>query len=339
MQIKPFVEMLVKGGWDKKDAEAKVKQLQTAVVEQNPKETDAFIEKALRHAIGTILRSKIEKITGICVGFGPKQDSNSFAKRKAWEVYKQNPQEAISGKYVALDAEGKVMFDSTLKYEDGSAKPIAADNREFLDPDTKRMKNRAYGKPLGENIQREALFIVNKKFTRVFGSFDCKLGYEYTIFGVPSDKGYVTVPKNGPGLKIIRMLDDLDYWKIAYDVAQKDDMAVDLASVNDLPKNKHVVTMGTIVSVRESGKGMMVVLNSDTFQEGLVCFTADGELNDEINTLSPGNEIVAIGRTMETTDRQTGDKRRSMSFNGFASNPESAKVANAIKGLDSVMYD
>jgi len=331
MQTKPFVEMLVKGGWDKKEAEQKVKSLQNALVQQNPNEDEAFVEKTIRLAIGKILRSKIERLTGVCIGFGPKQDSNNFAKRKAMEIYEQNPTEAISGKYVAVNADGTLMMKDN--------KPVPADNREFLDPDTKKMKNRNWGKPLGDNIQREAMFIIGKKFTRVFGTFDCKLGYEYTIFGVPSEKGYVTVPKDGPGLKIVKMLEDAEFWKLANDVAEKDDMAVDLASVNDIPKNKHVVTAGTVVSVRESGKGMMIVLNSDTFQEGLVCFTADGELNDEINSLSPGNEIIAVGRTMETTDKVAGGTRRSMSFAGFAANPESAKTANAIKGLDSIMYD
>lgn len=331
MQIKTFVDQLVKGGWDKKEAEAKVKAIHAAVIAQNPKETEAFQEKALKIAIGKMLRSKIERLTGICIGFGPKQDSNAFAKRKALEVYEQNPKEAIEGKFVAVNADGTLMMEN--------GKPVPADNREFLDPDTKKMKNRNWGKKLEENIQREALFIIDKHFIRVFGTFDCKIGYEYSIFGVPSDKGYVTVPKNGPGIKIIRMLEDLDYWKIASDVAQKDEMAIDLASVNDIPKNKHVVTEGTVDSVRESGKGMMIVLNSDAFQEGLVCFTADGELNTDVGQLGPGNEVIAVGRTMETQDKVNGGTRRSMSFMGFAMNPESAKVANAIKGLDSVMYE
>lgn len=331
MQTKQFVEQLVKGGWDKKEAEAKVKALQAAVVAQNPKETDAFHEKVMKTSIGKILSSKIERLTGVCMGFGPKQDSNSFAKRKAMEIYEQNPAEAIAGKYLAVDAEGKLLM------KDG--KPVPADSREFLDPDTKKMPNRAWGKPLGENIQREALFIIDKKFTRVFGTFDCKLGYEYSIFGVPSEKGYVTVPKTGPGLKVIRMLDDVDFWKLASDVAAKDDLAIDLASVNELPKNKPVVTSGTVSSVRESGRGMMIVLNSDTFQEGLVCFTADGELNDEVGALAPGNEVIVSGRTMETIDKINGGTRRSLSFTGFAANPESAKIATASKGLDSVMYE
>jgi hypothetical protein len=331
MQIKTYVDQLIKGGWDKKEAEAKVKALQAAVIAQNPKENEAFQEKALKHAIGTILRSKIERLTGVCIGFGPKQDSNAFAKRKALEVYEQNPKEAIDGKFVAVNADGTLMMENN--------KPVPADNREFLDPDTKKMKNRNWGKKLEENIQREGMFIVNKQFVRVFGTYDCKIGYEYSIFGVPSDKGYITVPKNGPGIKVIRMLDDLDFWKLASEVAGKDDMAVDLASVNDIPKNKHVVTSGTVVTVRESGRGMMIVLNSDAFQEGLVCFTADGELNDEVNTLSPGNEIIAVGRTMETQDKVNGGVRRSLSFAGFASNPESAKLVGALKGLDAVMYE
>lgn len=342
-----FVDTLVKNDWKKADAEAKVAQLTKAINAKFPNAKPDFVQGTLKAAINTLTKSKIEQIEGVCVGFGAKQDSNSFAKRKAYEVYEQDPVRAAQDKFVVTDKDGKVVFEQddkgNLKRDNkGNPIPVAADNREFIDPDTKKMKNNRWGKPLGENIQRDAYFIVNvggkNKFVRAFGDFDVKMGYQYSIYGSMSSKGYITVPKTGPGIKGDKLIDDVDYWKIFNTTAQDDDLAVPLGESVDVLKNKPLVTHGFVTTVRQAGTRMMVVINDDSMPEGMVCFVADEALNSEAETLSAGNEIVLIGRIGESTDKVTGELRRNITMMGFASNPESDKIASAVRELDSELY-
>lgn len=342
-----FVETLMKNEWKKAEAEAKVAQLTKAINEKFPNAKPEFVHGTLKAAISSLIKSKIEQIEGTCVGFGPKQDSNSFAKRKAYEVYNQDPQRAAQDKFVVTDKDGKVVFEKddkgNLKRDDkGNAIPMAADNREFIDPDTKKMKNSRWGKALGEVIQRDAYFIVNvngkNKFVRAFGDFDVKMGYKYTIYGSLSAKGYITVPKNGPGVKDGKLLDDVVYWNLFNGTAQDDDLAVPLGESVDVLKNKPIVTKGFVTTVRQAGSRMMVVINDDSMPEGMVCFVADEALNEEAETLSAGNEIVLIGRIGESVDKTDGKIRRNITMMGFASNPESDKIASAVRELDQELY-
>jgi len=338
-----FVETLVKNDWTTANAEAKVKQLTEAIQKKYPSATPEFVENTLKSAINTLTKSKIEVIQGVCVGFGKKQDSNSFAKMKAKEVWDQNPKLAADEKYVVVDADGSVVFETDDKGvqkvdKNGSPIPVWADNREFIDPDTKKMKNSRWGKALGEVIQRDAFFIVNGKFARAFGNFDVQMGHEYQIFGTTSKKGYITIPKNSPGVKHVRMLEDAEYWTLVNKVAQVDDLAVQLGDVATMDKNKPVVTKGTVTTAREAGAFYMIVVTDDSYPDGYMCFSADEALNVECEALGAGNEIILVGKTGQSVDKVTKEVRKNISVYGFACNPESDKIAGAVRSLDDILY-
>jgi hypothetical protein len=342
-----FVDTLVKGGWKLVDAEAKIDQITKAINSKFPKATPEFVQSTLKASVNKLLRSHIEQMEGVCVGYDVKQDSNSFAKRKAYEVYEQDPVRAAQDKFVVTDVDGKVVFEKdekgNLKRDNkGNTVPLAADNREFIDPDTKKMKNAKWGKALGEVIQRTAWFIMDvnekRKFVRAFGNFDVKLGYQYTLYGSMSKTGNITIPVTGPGVKAGKLLDDVDYWKVFNDTAQNDDLAVPLGESVDILKNKPIVTKGFVTTVRQAGTRMMIVINDDSMPEGMVCFVADEGLNEEAEALSAGNEIVLIGRIGESVDKTDGKIRRNITTFGFASNPESDKIASAVRELDSELY-
>jgi len=341
--MKPYVDTLVKNDWTQANAEAKVKQLEDAIKKKFPAATPEFIAKTMTAAINTLTKSKIEVISGLCVGFGKKQDSNNFAKMKAKEIWDQNSTTAVAEKYVVVDSAGAVVFElddkgKQIKDTHGNAVPVWADNRQFIDPDTQKMKNSRWGKALGENIQRDAYFIVDGKFVRAFGNFDVQMGHEYQIFGTMSKKGYITIPKNSPGVKHVRMLDDIVYWKAVDTVAQKDDLAVPLGDVFDMAKNKPVVTKGTVTAARAAGSSYMIVITDETYPDGYMCFAADEALITECESLGAGNEIIVIGKTGESVDKETKEVRKNISVYGFASNPESDKVAGAVRSLDDVLY-
>ena len=341
-----FVDMLVEHEWSKTDAEAKIQQLTANIKKNFPEGDQAFVDATIKAALAKLLKSKIEQIPdALCVGFSRKQDSNSFSKRKAKEIYAQNPQKAVQDKYVVVDDANKVVFEVDPKTKERILDPVtkepipvAADNREFVDQAGK-MKNSRWGKALGEKIQRDAYFIVGGKFVRAFGNFDVKMGYMYTIYGSMSAKGYITVPEQGPGVRGGVMLDDVAYWDAVNKVAQADDLAVSLGDTKDVLKNKPLVTKGFVTTVRQAGTRVMVVLNDDTMPEGMVCFTDDEAMNKEAELLGSGNEIIVIGRMSENEDKVTHELRRSISMLGFASNPESDKIASAVRGLDSVLYE
>lgn len=338
-----YIEQLMKSEYTKEQATEKVKQLTEALAKKFPAATAEFMDKTLKSAIQTLTKSKIEVITGLCVGFGKKQDSNNFTKMKAAEVWTQNPKLAVAEKWVVTDSNNSVVFETDdkgiqKKDKNGNPIPVWADNREFIDPDTKKMKNSRYGKALGENIQRDAYFIVGGKFVRAFGNFDVQMGHEYQIFGTMSKKGYISIPKNSPGVKHVRMLEDVEYWNAVNAVAQKDDLAMSLGDVAVMAKNKPMATKGTVTVSRQAGSSWMVVITDDSFPDGYVCFAADEALNAECEALGAGNEIIVVGKTSESVDKETKEVRKNISLYGFASNPESDKIAGAVRGLDDILY-
>jgi hypothetical protein len=336
-------ETLIKNDWTKADADAKVAQLEAAIKKKFPNATPDFIDKTMKAAITTLTKSKIEQISGICVGFGRKQDSNNYAKMKAKEVWDQDPKLAVGEKYVVTDANGSVVFEldehgKPRKDGQGNQIPVWADNRQFIDPDTKKMKNGRWGKALGEVIQRDSFFIVDSKFTRVFGNIDVKIGYEYMIYGSMSKKGYISIPKNSPGVKVGKMLTSLEMWTAMEKVYKLDDLSMHLGDVADMEKNKPVATKGTVTRAQQAGSSYMVVISDDSYPDGYMCFAADEGLIEECEALGPGNEIIVIGKTGESTDKETKEVRKNISIYGFAVNPESDKIAGAVRSLDDVLY-
>lgn len=353
------IDALKASNWTQADAEKKVAEIVAAVNQRFAQSTTEMKEKTIRNAIRTLTKSKVEKLMAICIGFTRLQDSNNYDRMKALEVYAQDPARAAQEHYVVLEdpATGKVTLDTAVgrvKFREdpktkaalldtkGNKIPVAADHREYLDPDTKKYKNSNWGKELKETIQRTAWFIVmddkgKGHFMRAFGKFDPKIGWEHAVFGVVSEKGYITVPANGPGVTPVRMLDDASYWKAVDAVAQYDDLAVQLSAILDMDKNKPFVAKGTITHVSESGS--MIAIDDDGVAESIAMFADDDAVKAEVQGLSAGNEVLVIATTTDMEDkRNPGQKKRNARLLGFACNPESDAIAANVDGLKDVIY-
>jgi hypothetical protein len=350
MADQDYINALVKANWTLADAKAKVEELVAKIKVTYPAKTPEFRENLLKTAVRTITASKIEKIVGVCVGFTRLDDSNRFDRGKALEIYGQDPSMAIREKYVLVDKEGRVIFATDAQgkplYDTkGQQIPVVADHREFLDPDTKKYKNNRWGSELPVTIQRTGYFVVNDAagkghFVRAFGNFNVKLGDECTIYGTTSAKGYITIPKTGPGVVVTKMVSDVDLWKLVNDVAQYDDLAMTLESMKGLEKNKPFVSKGTLVRVSPSAKGAMFTLDDGTTAEAIACFPDDDLVGNEIlENLGAGNEVIVIARTGDMEDkRNPGTLTRNANLFGFVCNPESDAVAGALDDMKDVMY-
>jgi hypothetical protein len=313
---KQLIDMLVKGGMDKKVAQEKVKAVIAKANEIMKGEDQESIDTVIMIKLKDMLKSaSAEKYRGICVALDELRDSLGYQKYLALEAYKQDANRALA--------------DGMVKKEGDKLIPL--DNRDFFD-EAKTKPNKMKGKPLPVVMRREAYFVVDKKLVRAFGDFEAKVGGVYDIYGVMNDKGILNVGKT-PEMRLVETLKDADLYKVVYDVAADSPMQTALSGIEEAAKGTTVITIGNIQhSQVTSNGGTMLVLADEEVTDGIVCFSATEAIGTVIQGLPKGAEAIVFGRVMKS-----GDRPKSLVVTGVAMNPGSASISKHLKSLDE--YD
>lgn len=319
VDVKKLVKKLVDAGWEQKKADNKVAQLVKKAKEIAPGEKDETIQAAVSMAIDRLLASaSAEKYVGVCLAVSDKTDRNAFAKRNALKAYEQNPVVAVQEKMVEV-VNGQV---------------VPLDNRKYVDA-AQTMENRDYGKPLKEVLQREGVFLIGGEIVRVFGNYDAIIGMEYEIYGKKAPKsGVISVRK--PGVKLSGEA-PASTFKDAYTAVEKSPMAISLDSVKDAKGT--IVTTGFVRFEKETPNGHMIVVDDDSVPDGIVCFSGSEAARDAMAKLAIGTEVLVFGRPSTTINKETGEPRFSLILTGVVPNPESAKCAGIVDGMDDLLYE
>lgn len=321
MDTKGYVKQLVDSKvFTKAEAEAKVKAIVERVNAIMPDETDEVKANTVSMAIKKLTGSKLEKFVGVCIGMGAKRDQNEFAKKKAKDIYDQNPMLAVQDGYVAIV----------------NGKPVYLDTREFIDA-AKTMKNNNFKKALPETIQRQVFFLIDGIITRGFGNIDPQVGGEYEVFATKSKKGYLTIPKQ-PGIKLTKMIPPGDLYQMVYDAAGNSEFATDLGDVYDKEPGSQIISNGYVRFTKQTSGGSMLVIDDENTPDGVVCFSDGPEVASIIDQLDIGLEAIIMGTFSVGENKETHEIRKSVAVRVVITNPESAKYVSALKDMDDVLY-
>ena len=138
-----LVEKLMKvSGLDSTNATNKVEEMMGLLTGLTEEEMSNAISKKIM-SLAT-RRSTGEKMEVYILGAGVVEDSNSYAKWQAKQMYDENPDDAITRGFVKLEGENVIPLDT----------------KEFFDEE-KTKKNPGFGKPIKERMQRKTYALKN----------------------------------------------------------------------------------------------------------------------------------------------------------------------------------
>ena len=312
---KAYIDLLVKGGVEKKTATTTVDTIVDRVSKAMKGESAEDQDTVIRLKLNDILKgANAEKFRGTCIALDEMKDSLQYQKYLAMEAYKEDAARAIADRKVQIDG----------------SKVIPLDTREFFDEERTK-KNKNFGKPLPTVMRREAYFLIDGKVTRTFGDFKAELGKTYDIFGSLNDKGILNVNKS-PEIRYVEAVKEKDLWDLVYNAATEDDMTVSLVDVKTLDRGTPVITKGYLQHVQVTSNGStMIVLSDDEETEGVVGFTATDDLATAAQSYTKGTELIVLGRVMKSGDRPNG-----LVITGAFRNPASKKISEYMKSLDDI---
>lgn len=314
MEEKKYIEMLVQSGKDKKEATEFVKAAVAIIQKSMPGASAETQEAVLMLKLDDILHgSSGDPYTGLCVGCDKMEDSNRYQKDQAIEAFKKDSNQAIMKGIVKMGDDGV---------------PVPLDSRKFLDKkETKENKN--FGKPLGTQMRRQMVFLVEGKIIRAFGKEDPEIGKAYDFKATVTESGFYTVSKDS--LKECKeQPTPVQLWDALYRAAGESEYVTALCDIKSAVKNAFVVTKGYIKHTQEtSNGGSMIVLKDGDCEEGVVGFSASPEAKAVIDhEVIKGQEVILIGRVAKMKD----DKTNVVTF-GVVPNPASSEIS---KGLDAL---
>lgn len=174
VDIKDFVEQLVKTGITKVDAEAKIKKMIALIKEKKGDNiSDVDIAKLLKGGFARAASSTGgEKVDGIVIGYTPMFDKNKKYTENILNMYND------PAKRSEVLANGAVKFEKDTL---GRDKMIIVDVREFID-EKKQFKNNNFGKEAKPYFSRQVYVISDDgTFLEFKGKVEPKIGGKYHI--------------------------------------------------------------------------------------------------------------------------------------------------------------
>lgn len=329
MSKQTIIQQIVDSGMiDKTEATTKVEKLFEYFEKSLAKDTyeseklwKADVEKQVMKSVSRYIRMiTSENITGLCVGFSDLTDANEISRRVALKMYKDDPKRAVKEGFVQVD--GKEI--------------IPLDNKEYFDPDTKKMKNSNFGKPFKVKMQREILFIVDDTIVRAFGTVTPVVGHVYTVYGKYSKGGSFTIDKK------LGIVDTNSHpeslWNAIIDICGDSNDRVDLENLADTQKNKFIVTLGELAHAQETSNGGMIVLKNEQVTKGIIGFVSSEEIvNSIVNITGDNPNVIVFGKTISLTDRETGMPTIGLNVLGVIVDPDSVMDETVVTDIDSIL--
>jgi len=234
VDIKEYVDQLVKTGVTPADAEAKVKKMITIIKEKKGDNiSDADITKLLKGGFARAASSTGgDKLDGVVFGYTPMWDKNKKYTENILNMYNDpaKRQEVVSA--------GAVKFEKDTL---GREKMIIVDIREYID-DAKKFKNNNFGKEAKPNFSRQVYVITPEgEFVEFKGKVEPRIGGNYHInYRVFGKTKFIN------SMQQFTTLNADDQWATLSAFAEKADIAQTLDVVSGAAPYSLFVTTGFI---------------------------------------------------------------------------------------------
>jgi len=327
VDIKPYVDQLVKAGVASADAEVKVKALIDKIkIKKGDNITDEDINKFLRQGFAKAASSTGDKVDAICIGYTPLFDKN--------KKYTEN----ILTKYNDAAQRQSIIDAGAVKFEkDANGRDVMKimDIREFKDVGGK-FKNANFGKEAKPNFDRIMFFIDTKgQFFEMHGRAEPKIGGAYHITSKTFGKMIYAV-----NLQQFKTYTQHEMWDLINNFAASADIAQTLDVIQTFVPYQVGLTTGFITH-----KGLNVktnqywtVIKGETPMQNGFGTSANEEVAVAIENALIGSEVFALVRARKPYEKD-GQTKFSFDVIGIYINPEAEQNNELFADMDIIISE